>query len=101
MYEGDKDGIANTLWSIACIDFQQQRWQDAFERLEKSYAINLELGRLDGICFVGLDFGRLLCAAGNREQGLKILHRSCDGFAKLDRQDMAQQAKDLMDRFSQ
>ena len=83
------------------IDLQQRRQQDAFERLATSYAINLDLGRLDGICFVGLDFGQLLCVADNRQQGLEILRRSCDGLAKLDRQDMAQQTKDLIDHFSQ
>jgi len=82
---GDLDGVANTLWSIAQIELHEQHFQQAFERLADSYAIILKLGRLDGICYVGLDFGRLLWAAGRREEGLAVLERSRDGFAKLGR----------------
>ena len=82
---GDKDGEANALWSIAKIEIEKQEWQPAFEHFAASYAINLQLGRLDGICFVGLDLGQLLCAAGQREEGLAILQRSLAGFQKLGR----------------
>jgi tetratricopeptide (TPR) repeat protein len=80
---GDKDGEANTLWSIAKIELEKQAWQAAFEHFAASYAINLHLGRMDGICFVGLDLGQLLCAAGQREEGLAVLERSLAGFQKL------------------
>jgi tetratricopeptide (TPR) repeat protein len=80
---GDKDGEANALWSIAKIELEKQTWQAAFEHLEASYAINLQLGRLDGICIVGLDLGQFLCATGQREEGLAKLQRSLVGFQKL------------------
>jgi hypothetical protein len=51
--------------------------------LAASYDINLKLGRLDGICYVGQDFGQLLCAIGYPEKGLAVLERSRDGFVKL------------------
>ncbi|MBK8038532.1 MAG: hypothetical protein IPK22_15585 [Verrucomicrobiaceae bacterium] len=80
---GDKDGEGNALWSIAKIELEKQAWSAAFEHLAASYAINLQLGRLDGICFVGLDLGRFLCAAGKRAEGLTVLQRSLAGFQKL------------------
>ncbi|MBK8090927.1 MAG: CHAT domain-containing protein [Verrucomicrobiaceae bacterium] len=80
---GDRDGEANALWSIAKIEVEKQEWQAAYEHLAASYAINLQLGRLDGISFVGLDLGRLLCAAGEQQKGLAILERSLAGFQKL------------------
>jgi tetratricopeptide (TPR) repeat protein len=97
---GDLDGKANTLWSIAQIEIQQEKWQEAFNHFSESYAINLKLGRLDGICMVGLDLGQLLCMAGNRDEGLKILTRSRDGFTKLGQTQMAQQTQALMEQIS-
>ncbi len=80
---GDKDGKANTLWSIAKIEVKKQEWQAAFEHFAAAYAINLQLSRLDGICYVGLDLGQLLCAVGRRDEGVVILQRSLAGFQKL------------------
>jgi hypothetical protein len=93
---GDLDGVANTLWSIAQIELHEQHFQQAFERLADSYAINLKLGRLDGICYVGLDFGQLLCAAGQREEGLAVLERSRDGFAQLGRSEKARYVQSII-----
>jgi tetratricopeptide (TPR) repeat protein len=93
---GDPDVKANALWSIAQIEVQQQKWQDAYDHLSESYAINLKLGRLDGICFVGLSLGQLLCMAGQREQGLAILTRSRDGFFKLGQARLGQEVEALI-----
>jgi hypothetical protein len=62
---GDPDSIAHTLWSIAKIDLRQQNFKQAFEHLAASSGINLTLRRLEGIYYVGLDFGHLLCASGH------------------------------------
>jgi tetratricopeptide (TPR) repeat protein len=97
---GDKAGVANTLWSIAQIELNEKKFRQAYEHLTKSYEILLRLGRLDGICAVGLDLGQLLCAAGQPDEGRKILTRSRDGFAKLGRPDRASQAQALLDRCS-
>jgi len=80
---GDPDTIANALWSIAKIELHLQAYEQSFEHLAASYDINRKLGRLDAICFVGLDFGRLLCARGDPEKGLAVLERSRDGFVRL------------------
>jgi tetratricopeptide (TPR) repeat protein len=98
---GDVDGTANTLWSIAQTEIYHQKWQEAYDHLAESYAINLKLGHLDGICFVGLDLGQLLCAAGQRQEGIAILIRSRDGFVKLGRPEEAQQVQALLDKFTQ
>jgi len=94
---GDLDGMANALWSIAQIELRLQKLQDAFDHLAKSYEIVLRLGRLDGICVIGLDLGGLLCDAGQRTEGLEILTRSRDGFSKLGRAAMARQVQELPD----
>jgi tetratricopeptide (TPR) repeat protein len=92
----DLDGTANALWSIARIEVQQRKWQEAFDHLSRSYAINLRLGRLDGICTVGVDLGLLLCASGQREEGLKILTLSRDGFLQLGRPGYTEQVQQLI-----
>jgi hypothetical protein len=68
---------------MAQIDVEKKDYQKAYERLSVSYQINMKLGRLDGICFVGLDLGWILCGGGQKEEGVKILKRSRDGFIQL------------------
>jgi hypothetical protein len=92
------DGIANTLWSLARIDLQREDYQAAFERLTKSYDILLKLGRLDGICWVGLDLGQLLCRCGRGKEGKELFKGSEEGFLKLGRADLAEQVRKLLDR---
>ena len=97
---GDVDSKAATLWEISQIEINDRKWQEAKNHLAESYAIVLKLGRLDGICMVGLSLGQLLCMAGQREAGLAILTRSRDGFVKLGQSRMAQQTQGLMDQIS-
>ena len=97
---GDLVGKANTLWYMAGIELQRESFQTAFDYLSESYAINLKLGRLDGICMVGLDLGQLLCISGNTESGLEILERSRSGFLKLCQANLAQQTQQLMEMIS-
>ncbi len=94
---GDIDSKAVTLWDLAKIELQRESVQTAFDYLSESYAINLKLGRLDGICMVGIDLGQLLCISGNTETGLEILERSRSGFLKLGQENLAQQTQQLMD----
>jgi len=95
---GDLDGKANTLWAMAEIEMQQENWQAAFDHLSESYAINLKLGRLDGICMVGLSLGQLLCMAGQKEEGLKLLRRSASGFRQLGWPNYPEQVEALIRR---
>ncbi|UCG59267.1 MAG: tetratricopeptide repeat protein [Phycisphaerales bacterium] len=98
---GDVDTKAVTLWDMAEIEMQKEDWESASKHLTESYEINVELGRLDGICFVGSDLGQLLCASGKTDEGLEILRRSRDGFKQLGWPDEAQQVQDLLDRIEQ
>jgi len=93
---GDEEGTANTLWSIGRIEMQREQYQQAREHMAESYAILLKLERLDGICWVGLDLGQLLYAAGQREEGLLVLRRSRDGFRRLGQEALAQQVEGLI-----
>ena len=94
---GDPDSIAHALWSVAKIELSQQQVEQAFEHLAASYDINLKLGRLDAICYVGLYFGQLFCAIGDPEKGLAVLKRSRDGFVKLGRPENARFVESIMD----
>ena len=96
----DIDSKAAALWDLAQIELQRESGQTAFYYLTESYAINLKLGRLDGICFVGLFLGQLLCGAGNTEEGLDILKRSREGFEKLGQNELAAQAEKIIEHFS-
>jgi hypothetical protein len=98
---GDQAGLANTLWSIAKIELERQEFQEAARHLFESYQILMKVGRLNGICSVGLDLGQLLCHAGQADEGRAILTRSRDGFIRLGRPDMVQHVEALLDQFMQ
>ncbi len=74
---------------------------DAFEQLKESYQILMKLGRLDGICFVGLDFGQLLCGAGHKTEGIEILNRSMEGFSQLGQLNLARQVAGLIEQIGE
>jgi len=78
---------------------QKDSVQEAYEHLVQSYNINLKLGRLDGICYVGLDLGQLLCQANQKEKGIEILERSRDGFRKLGQTQMADYVQQIIQKF--
>jgi hypothetical protein len=69
----------------------------ASEHLTRSYGLNWKLGRLDGICMVGFDLGRLLLSAGHKAEATEVLTRSRDGFARLGQHRLAQQVQALLD----
>jgi tetratricopeptide (TPR) repeat protein len=93
---GDAAGQANTLWSLGRIAVQRQNWAGAFDFLTRSYGVLLRIGRVDGISVVGVDFGKLLAAAGQQEQARTVLSRSHQGFLKLGQQAAALQVLALM-----
>jgi len=95
---GDIDSKAATLWDLAQIEVKRKSVQTASDYLTESYGLFLKLDRLDGICFVGLLLGPLLCGDGNTEEGLNILQRSRDGFRKLGWKELAAQAEALIEK---
>jgi tetratricopeptide (TPR) repeat protein len=87
---GDRDGIANAGYDIGQVQlFRALEKGDgdvlrtAVEALVRSYTINLEIGRLDGICYVGSVLGRVLAMVGQEDEAREVLQRSIDGFRKL------------------
>jgi hypothetical protein len=97
----DMDGIAAASWDIAQLELRRRDFKAAFPPLARSYSILQQIGRLDGLCTVGMLFGQFLCAAGKREEGIKVLTRSRDGFLKLGRSQDAKQTQALLDGLSQ
>ncbi|MBK8254962.1 MAG: tetratricopeptide repeat protein [Polyangiaceae bacterium] len=98
---GDADGIANTLWSIGQIDFAQKRYGAALQRLELAYTVLSKLGRLDGICVVGMNLAPLLVAAKRPIEAIAVLARSREGFLKLGHAAGASQAQELLEAIEQ
>lgn len=94
---GDRDGMGSALWALGKVELMLERDQDAFDHLSDSYKLNLALDRLDGICFVGVDLGQLLFAAGQRDEGRQVLARSRDGFVRLGLPDLAQKTQDVIE----
>jgi tetratricopeptide (TPR) repeat protein len=82
---GDLDDQAATLWDIAQIELGRDDVAKAAPLIAEAYAIVDQIGRLEGICAIGEVFGQILIAAGQREEGLAVLHRSEEGFRRMGR----------------
>jgi|GEM_PF-1950087 len=93
-------GVASEV--AALLRLESQIWwhknelQKALTALTKSYGIESELGRPDGICRVGRDLGHLLCAMGEKQKGLEILKRSRDGYRQLGKMKQAAEVAEIM-----
>ncbi|MEM7160710.1 MAG: tetratricopeptide repeat protein, partial [Myxococcota bacterium] len=93
---GDMDGRAHALWNLGQLAVQTEDWKQAFHYFRTAYELNLELQRLEGIIFVGIDFGQLLAAAGDRPSGLAILERSHQGLLTLGQHEHAEQVAQII-----
>jgi len=100
---GDQDGVANATYDIGQMQLfraveksDAEAFRSAVEALTESYSINLKIGRLDGICFVGQALGRALAMAGEHDKAREILQCSLDGFRKLGRAQQAAQVEELL-----
>lgn len=51
---------------------------------------------MQGICFVGLTLGEILCQAGQTDEGMITLKRSLEGFQQLGMVEMARQVKNII-----
>ncbi|KPA14689.1 hypothetical protein MHK_005102 [Candidatus Magnetomorum sp. HK-1] len=92
----DQDGIGAALYDIALIELQNENYKNALDALLESYQIFIKIGRLDFLCYVGLQLGQLLCYFNQTEEGLAILKRSKEGFIQLQQPQMAQQVDEIM-----
>jgi tetratricopeptide (TPR) repeat protein len=93
---GDLDSQAATLWDIAQIELGRGDITKAAPLIAEAYAIVDQTGRLEGICAIGEVFGQILIAAGQREEGLAVLHRSEEGFRRMGRTANAEQIAALI-----
>jgi tetratricopeptide (TPR) repeat protein len=96
---GDLDDQAGTLWDIAQIELGRGDVAKAAPLIAEAYAIVDQIGRLEGICTIGAIFGQILIAAGQREGGLAVLHRSEEGFRRMGRTAEAEQIAALIRQF--
>jgi tetratricopeptide (TPR) repeat protein len=80
--QGELDGIANTLYDLAGLDLDEDKYEDAASRLTESWSINNKIGRADGIAFVGQLFGSVLVAMGD-PRARDVLQSSKKAFLLL------------------
>ncbi len=92
----DADRLDHQLGGGRCCCSRTSSDARAAERLREPYAVLLKPGRLAGICWVGLDWGQLLCDGG-RVEDKAILLRSRDGFLQLGRADRARRVAELLE----
>ena len=99
----DQSEIAHTQFGIGELRLQQaiehsdrDAFQQAYEALDKSYRILLTIGRLDGICTVGVTFGQVLAMGGLKDEARTVLTRSRDGFRKLGQTGPAEQMEAIL-----
>ena len=93
---GDSREIGASLWQIAQIELGRGDVQAAAPRVIEAYQRLDAMGALDGIAAVGVAHGQFLMAAGEREEGLRVLRRSVDGFRQLGHVGMAEQVEELI-----
>jgi len=88
--------IAQLLWKLAQYDLQRDDVPMALSRLLESYELNQRLGRLDGVCAVGLVVGQMLASGGQWQRGREVLVEVREGFRKLGQPRGQQQAEKLI-----
>jgi tetratricopeptide (TPR) repeat protein len=105
---GDQDGIASASYDIGHVQLFQAiehsdsgAFQLSVDALTESYSILLKIGRLDGICAVGLALGQALAMAGEHDRARAILQRSLDGFRRLGESAHAQEIARLLAQMEQ
>lgn len=92
----DLDGVASSLWELACIELSQGNMGDAVPRVLEAYALVERMGRAEGIAAIGSVHGQLLIAAGMRHEGLAVLERSVEELVKLGRDGDAEHLRTLI-----
>lgn len=92
---GSADGIASTLWGIARIELIQGKDTEAIPRITEAYDIVCRLGRAAGIAAIGITLGRIL-AKKEPEKAFMMLRRSAEIYRKLEQEDGASQAEELI-----
>ena len=80
---GDIDGVASSLWAIAQIEFQQERFEEARARIAEAWPLIVKLGRPDGIAAIGGTYGELLAAAGVFDEARNVLGQAAAAFRKI------------------
>ena len=73
---GDAAGAIATLHNRAHLHLQKQDLAGAARDFAEAYELALQTQNALGLFHVGRDFGNLLCQAGQKEQGLQLLHQS-------------------------
>ncbi len=89
---GDVAQKGKTLWFLARLAQKQGSEAQAFEYLKASYGLLKQVGWLDRMCRVGLDLGKMLAARCENGEARELFLASRDGFLKLGRRDLADEA---------
>jgi hypothetical protein len=98
---GDMDGVIHVKWSIAHGLREkgvssEETMQAILQLLTEAYRLAKKLTRLDAICAVALDLGRLLASIGAKDAARPLLIEARDGFLRLGQANRAAQIDALI-----
>jgi len=80
---GSMDDIAHIQYCLAKIEAEEDRFEQARERLGEAWSLYLNLGRPDMIGFTGLLLGKVLSKQGEPAQGVQILRQAEAAFLRI------------------
>ncbi len=67
------------------------------EEVKESFDLNQQIGRADGIAFVGFLFGQILAGAGALEAALHVFDQAADAFAILGHTQQVEQIRNIQE----
>jgi tetratricopeptide (TPR) repeat protein len=97
----DLDGQASAMWDIAQIELGRDNVREAVPLIVEAYQICDQINRLEGSCAIGMALEQLLIANDRRDQGIEVLHRSEEGFRRMQRHSEADRIAALITRLGQ
>ena len=83
---GDVRGQSAALNAMFDIYWRQEKHQEAIDAIARAFQMVQGLGIPDGVSAVGIKLGQILIAAGDAENGCRVLRMSRDAFGILGNQ---------------
>lgn len=97
----DADSVAHIRFSCAQIrltrgDHERGGIQTIYDELDEAFRIYFQIGKADGIAYVGNLLGQLLNMGGHWSAGIAVLRQARDAFAKLGKAERVAECDDFI-----
>ena len=89
--------IAHTFYFMGSINIIWKEYQLAYKQLLKAYQIVMNLSISISVCNLGASLGKLFYDIGKKDEAIKILKYSRDGFIQLGNQQLTQEVDLIID----